>query len=87
VDNYRWCSAKLFRLGALIFVAITYCGAAQTARNAPNSYDLLLHSSLSQQRAALATVLATPDQYPLAAFELEVSVSRSKNRFDIYRWR
>jgi hypothetical protein len=52
------------RLALMVIAALTSCSAAAAAQNPRNSYDVLLHSSsLSEQRAALATVLATPSEY------------------------
>jgi len=53
-----------FRLALVMLVALTSCSAAEPPQNSRNSYDVLLHlSSLPEQRAALATVLATPREY------------------------
>jgi hypothetical protein len=53
-----------FRIALMVFVALASRGTAQAAQSPRNLYDVLLHSSsLSEQRVALATVLATPREY------------------------
>ena len=47
-----------------MLATLTSCRSAQAAQSPRISYDVLLHSSsLSEQRAALGTVLATPREY------------------------
>jgi len=53
-----------FRIALMVIVVLASRGAAQVVQNPHNIYDVLLHSSsLCEQRAALATVLATPCEY------------------------
>jgi hypothetical protein len=53
-----------FRRALVVLAALTSFRAAQAAQNPRNSYDVLLHSSsLSEQRAALGMILATPREY------------------------
>jgi hypothetical protein len=48
----------------MVIVVLVSRGAAQVTQNPHDIYDILLHSSsLSEQRVALATVLATPREY------------------------
>jgi hypothetical protein len=64
LGEHGWYDTMTGRLGLMALVAITYCGAAEPAQSTRNSYDVLLRSSLlSQQRVALATVLAMPGKY------------------------
>jgi hypothetical protein len=53
-----------FRIVLMVIVVLVSRGAAQVVQNPHDIYDVLLHSSsLSEQRVALATVLATPHEY------------------------